>query len=82
MLLKTVAQALPAFAMYVFRILKKIYKGITDATSHCWWGDDVNSKKMHWFACGNFACRRTEVVWDLEIVNISTKLCWQSKCGD
>jgi hypothetical protein len=45
--LKAVAQATPAYAMSVFLVLKKICKGITDAISQCWWGDDVTNKKMH-----------------------------------
>lgn len=49
-LLKVVAQALPAYAMSVFRIPKNICKGITDAIAQCWWGNDISNKKMHWFA--------------------------------
>lgn len=45
--LQAVAQALLAYAMSVFRIPKNICKGITDAISQFWWGDDVNSKRMH-----------------------------------
>jgi hypothetical protein len=48
-LLKAVAQAISVYAMSVFKIPKSICKGITDAISQ-WWGDDVNDKKMHWFA--------------------------------
>ena len=49
-LLKAVAQGLPTYAMSVFRVLKKICKGIMDAIAQCWWGDDISNKKMHWFA--------------------------------
>jgi hypothetical protein len=49
-LLKAVTQVIPAFAMSVFKIPKNICKGITDSISQFWWGDDVNDKKMHWFA--------------------------------
>ena len=52
-LLKAVAQSLSVFAMPVFNIPKKICKGITDAIAQYWWGDDVNNKKLHWFAGGN-----------------------------
>jgi hypothetical protein len=49
-LLKAVAQAIPVFAMTVFKIPKNICKGITDAISQLWWGDDDDHKRMHWLA--------------------------------
>ena len=50
MLIKAVAQAIPTYAMSVFKFPKKICKGITDAISHYWWGDGENHRRMHWFA--------------------------------
>ena len=41
-LLKAVAQGIPTYAMSVFRFSKQICKGITDAMSHYWWGDEEN----------------------------------------
>ena len=35
-LIKAVAQAIPTYAMSVFKFPKKICKGITDAISHYW----------------------------------------------
>ena len=49
-LIKVVAQAMPVFAMSVFKIPKKICKGMTDAISKYWWGDDDNHKRIHWAA--------------------------------
>ena len=49
-LLKSVVQAIPTYAMSVFKIPKKICKGIIDAMSHFWWGDEDNQKRMHWMA--------------------------------
>ena len=46
--LKSVVQAIPTYAMSVFKIPKKICKGIIDAMSHFWWGDEDNQKRMHW----------------------------------
>jgi hypothetical protein len=37
-LIKSVAQAIPVFAMMVFRLPNKICKGMQDAISHFWWG--------------------------------------------
>jgi hypothetical protein len=49
-LLKAVAQAIPVYAMSVFQLPKGVCKGMMDAISQFWWGDDENTKKMHWFA--------------------------------
>jgi hypothetical protein len=49
-LLKAVAQAVSVYAMSVFLIPKGVCKRMMDAISQFWWGDDENSKHMHWFA--------------------------------
>lgn len=49
-LIKATAQAIPTYAMSDFKIAKSICKGITDAMSQFWWGDEGNQKRMHWFA--------------------------------
>jgi hypothetical protein len=36
--------------MSAFQLPKGIYKGMMDAISQFWWGDDENSKKMRWMA--------------------------------
>jgi hypothetical protein len=46
-LLKAVIQAIPVFAMAVFKIPKSICKEITDAMAAFWWGDTETEKKMH-----------------------------------
>ena len=50
MLIKSVAQAIPSYAMFVFKIPKKICKGISYAIAQYWWGDDATHKRMHWLA--------------------------------
>jgi ribonuclease HI len=49
-LLKSVAQAIPSYAMSVFKLPKGICKTITDELAGFWWGDNEEKKKMHWFA--------------------------------
>ena len=49
-LIKAIAQAVPVFAMMVFKIPKNISKGISDAISQFWWGDEEEQKHMHWKA--------------------------------
>jgi hypothetical protein len=46
-LLKAIVQAIPTFAMSVLKIPKQICKGITNAMSQFWWGDDANRRRMH-----------------------------------
>jgi hypothetical protein len=47
---KAVAQAIPSYVMSVFKIPKSICKGIIDAMSHYWWGDEETQKRTHWVA--------------------------------
>ena len=46
-LIKSIAQAMPTYAMMVFKISKKICKGMTNAISHFWWGDDDEKRRIH-----------------------------------
>jgi hypothetical protein len=47
-IIKAIAQAIPVFSMMVFKILKNFCKGISDAISQFWWGDEEERKHMHW----------------------------------
>jgi hypothetical protein len=49
-LIKSIAQAVPTYAMMVFKIPKNICKGMTDTISQYWWGDDDGKKRIHWQA--------------------------------
>jgi hypothetical protein len=49
-LLKAVAQAIPAYAMSVFSLPKQICKEICNAIARFWWGDTASRRKMHWMA--------------------------------
>ncbi|GJN37276.1 hypothetical protein PR202_gb26210 [Eleusine coracana subsp. coracana] len=49
-LIKLIAQAVLVYVMMVFKIPKNICKGMTDAISQFWWGDEVDQKKIHWQA--------------------------------
>jgi len=48
LLIKSIAQAVPVYSMMVFQIPKNICKGITNAISHYWRGDDNDHKWIHW----------------------------------
>uniref|UniRef100_A0A453SQJ4 Reverse transcriptase domain-containing protein n=1 Tax=Aegilops tauschii subsp. strangulata TaxID=200361 RepID=A0A453SQJ4_AEGTS len=49
-LLKSVAQAIPSYAISVFKLPKGICKSITDEIAGFWWGDTEDKRKMHWHA--------------------------------
>ena len=49
-LLKAVIQAIPSYAMSVFKLPKQVCNSITTAMSKYWWGDDDIKEHMHWFA--------------------------------
>ena len=49
-LIKSIAQVVPVYAMMVFKIPKSICKGISDTISQFWWGDEDDHKKIHWKA--------------------------------
>ena len=49
-LIKAVAQAIPIYAMPVFKLTKGVCKGISDAIAKFWWGDDNDGRKLHWWA--------------------------------
>jgi hypothetical protein len=46
-LLKAVIQAIPMYAMSVFKLPKQVTKRITYAMNRYWWGDDDDQKHMH-----------------------------------
>ena len=48
--LKAIIQAIPVFAMGVFKIPKQLCKEIHDAMSRFWWRDTEEKNRMHWFA--------------------------------
>ena len=46
-LLKVVAQYIPLYAMYAFKLPRNVCKKITCGIAQFWWGDDEQCKKMH-----------------------------------
>lgn len=71
-LLKSIAQAIPSYAMSIFKIPKQTCKGITDAMAHYWWGDDADRRKMHWFSWSKMCVPKKNEEWGFEIYIAST----------
>ena len=74
-LLKSVAQAIPSYAMSVFKLPKSICKSTTNEMSSFWWGDDEDRKKCIGMHGGKCASRRRKVEWDSETYTALILLC-------
>jgi hypothetical protein len=71
-LLKSVAQAIPIFALSIFSLPVRICKEITDLVTQFWWGNDKQHKKCFGFLGESYAIRRVKVAWGLGLFNPST----------
>lgn len=47
-LIKSVGQSIPSYAMSVFRFPKKLCEDITKIFARFWWGSKDNKRKIHW----------------------------------
>ena len=47
-LIKVIAQAIPAYAISVFKLLKGLYEEIQSAIAKFWWGSKRDKHDIHW----------------------------------
>lgn len=47
-LIKAVAQAVPAYAMSVFQLPSGICDGIQQAIARFWWSSNIHKRGIHW----------------------------------
>jgi hypothetical protein len=49
-LMKSVAQAIPAYIMGVFKLPNTMCEEMEQMIHYFWWGDEQGTKKVHWLA--------------------------------
>jgi hypothetical protein len=79
-LLKAVAQAIPTYAMSVFKIPKGIIKAILAAIARYWWGR-MERRLCTGILGGRCAPRRRKAAWGLETCTALTLRCLPNKYG-
>lgn len=47
-LIKSIGQTIPSYAMSIFRFPKKLCEEITRGFARFWWGSNSTSRKIHW----------------------------------
>lgn len=47
-MIKSIIQAIPTYAMSCFKIPKVIYEAIENECAKFWWGTDETKRKLHW----------------------------------
>ncbi|XP_071914033.1 uncharacterized protein [Coffea arabica] len=57
-LLKSVAMALPSYAMSEFRLSKSLCKELSGMMARFWWGNDQREKRLHWKKWTDLADRK------------------------
>jgi hypothetical protein len=81
-LLKAVAQAIPAYAMSVFNIPKQVCKSICDAIARYWWGVLRRRKECIGGHGGKCVFQKKKGEWDSGTYIVLIKQCWQNNVGD
>jgi hypothetical protein len=81
-LLKAVAQAIPSYAMSMFKLAKGICKAISADVAHFWWGEKDGKKCMHWYSRWKLCTPKKQGGWVLGTYIVSTLRCWENRFGD
>lgn len=79
-LLKSVALAMPVYAMNVFKLPKELCDNINGLLAKFWWEACDNRKGIHWYAWNRISLPKKEE-WDLEILSILIWFYLENRCG-
>ena len=58
-LIKAVAQAIPAYAMSVFKLPKGLCEDIQRAIAKFWWGSNQDKQAIHWSRWEKLSCAKS-----------------------
>ena len=59
-LIKSVAQAIPTFAMSVFKFSATLCEELMHMTRDFWWGDDEDRRRIHWLSWEKLTKRKSQ----------------------
>jgi len=60
MLIKAVAQAIPTYAMSIFKLPKDLYSSVQAMFNRFWWSHDPTKRKIHWVGGGKLCDPKDE----------------------
>ncbi|XP_010507236.1 PREDICTED: uncharacterized protein LOC104783832 [Camelina sativa] len=69
-LLKTVAMAMPVFAMSCFKLPKSTCDSLSSAMSSFWWSSIENQRKIHWIAWDRLCLRKDQGGLDFKDIEL------------
>lgn len=73
MLIKVVAQAVPAYVMSVFKIPQSFCDDIEKSIARFWWGSSETKRNIHWTRWEQLCHAKIRGDWVLEISLVLTK---------
>jgi hypothetical protein len=80
-LIKAIAQVIPAYVMGVFKLPFSLCDELTKLIRDYWWGIERGKRKTHWVNWNAITRSKARVAWGLETCVSSIKRYWLAKLG-